>query len=135
MKTLTFNDFYTELHTNYKLNLKDLASQTGLSISMLSKLKNGKVKLTNKIHKLFFDLYDVDLIETNALTITQDKLSLLEEKNRKLKADIKFVEDANLFYENKLQLINAILNKPLGYFTDKRTNTLLEIFNKIAQKD
>lgn len=135
MKTLTFNDFYIELHTNYKLKLKDLAFQTGLSISMLSKLKNGKVKLTDNIHKLFLDLYDVDLIETNALTIIQDKLSLLEEKNRKLKADIKFVEDANLYYENKIQLITAILNKPLGYFTDKRTNTLLEIFNKIAQKD
>lgn len=58
--------------------LTDIAVETGLSVSMISKLKNGKTPITKKTREIFEEKYGVTLTEINESSILQEKIKKLE---------------------------------------------------------
>lgn len=58
--------------------LVDVAAETGLSISMISKLKNGRIAVTQETKKVFEKKYDVQIIEVNDYALLRKNLDELE---------------------------------------------------------
>lgn len=77
--------------------LTDIAVETGLSVSMISKLKNGKIPITKKT---FEEKYGVTLTEINESSILQEKIQKLE---------IELDETKSRLDENKDMFTNTIL--------------------------
>lgn len=80
--------------------LTDIAVETGLSVSMISKLKNGKIPITKKTREIFEEKYDVTLTEINESSILQEKIQKLE---------IELDETKSRLYESKDMFTNTML--------------------------
>lgn len=80
--------------------LTDIAVETGLSVSMISKLKNGKIPITKKTREIFEEKYGVTLTEINESSILQEKIQKLE---------IELDETKSRLDENKDMFTNTIL--------------------------
>ena len=80
--------------------LTNIAVETGLSVSMISKLKNGKIPITKKTREIFEEKYDVTLTEINESSILQEKIQKLE---------IELDETKSRLYESKDMFTNTML--------------------------
>lgn len=96
MQTMTMNEF---LKSRGQI-LTDIAVETGLSVSMISKLKNGKIPITKKTREIFEEKYGVTLTEINESSILQEKIQKLE---------IELDETKSRLDENKDMFTNTIL--------------------------
>lgn len=134
MQNITFKDLYELYKKERHYNLLDFASDTKLSISILSKLKTGATKITNKTRKIFKEIYGVNLIEINKTQILNDELSLAKDKIEALKSNVKIVEDANLCYYNKNIVLSKIISLPYDFFSEKKTSKLLYVLEKMEEE-
>lgn len=96
MQKMTMNEF---LKSRGQI-LTDIAVETGLSVSMISKLKNGKIPITKKTREIFEEKYDVTLTEINESSILQEKIQKLE---------IELDETKSRLYESKDMFTNTML--------------------------
>lgn len=96
MQKMTMNEF---LKSRGQI-LTNIAVETGLSVSMISKLKNGKIPITKKTREIFEEKYDVTLTEINESSILQEKIQKLE---------IELDETKSRLYESKDMFTNTML--------------------------
>ena len=84
MEQLTFQEFL--IKTNKKPN--DIKEETGLSLSMISRLKKGEIKLTSKTISIFKNIYNIELLESNQEDEKNKEIERLKEEIKKKNEEI-----------------------------------------------
>lgn len=134
MEELTMNAFLAK--TNKKL--KEISKDTNLSISIISRLKNGNLKISKKTKEIFEKTYNIKLIETNEVELKNLEIKRRveenqEEKNKNIELNRK-IYDTNLIikkYKEKEELIKMILD----YDVQKLTSSKILKIKKILDSE
>lgn len=117
--------------------LASISLEVGLSISMLSKMQNGKIKLTENTKEKFRKVYGVELIETNAYTILQDEsneeVKLLEKKILDNSIENAKLESDNAMLKMRLE-ISSIAHLPNDFFIDSNVRRAVTVLLSEAKK-
>lgn len=130
MEEYTLNNFLEESG----LSMTKVADDTGLSLALISLIKNEKIALSDKTVKVFEDAYNIRLIETNPLFIEKRKNQELEKEIQKhSEKEEEYLENCQLQI-NKDYYLKRILSLDISIFNDKNLRKLYATLNKLIQE-
>lgn len=130
MEEYTLNNFLEEAG----LSMTKVADDTGLSLALISLIKNEKIALSDKTVKVFEDTYNIRLIEANPLFIEKRKNQELEKEIQKhSEKEEKYLENCQLQI-NKDYYLKRILSLDISIFNDKNLRKLYSTLNKLIQE-
>lgn len=130
MEEYTLNNFLEESG----LSMTKVADDTGLSLALLSLLKNEKIALSDKTITVFENTYNIRLIETNPLFIEKKKnQELIKEIQKHSEKEEEYFENCQLQI-NKDYYLKRILSLDVSVFNDKNLKKLYSALNKLIQE-
>ena len=96
------------LRNNYNLTLKEVSNATGLSISMLSKLENGKIAMSPKSAKILSNFYNIELTPSRIIMTYDNSFPL---KDHHYKSINKVLKNENCKLKEENEKLKKIINK------------------------
>ena len=102
-----------EVCNRYSLLLGDMAIKMGVSISLLSKIKNGDSPITPCIQEKFQNAFPYNLTLIGGKEKWKTKYLEEVQKNRVLEAEIENLNKKLELYQKRFEKINALTSSPV----------------------